>query len=115
MAKSLNARIKHNLRSRLAQALKATGARKVTRTTLMLGCSIPNFLIYLESRFEPGMTWENYGLHWEIDHIMPCAIFDLIKAEHQRRCFHFSNLQPLSIPENQSKGAKALSDQFQLL
>ncbi len=42
------------------------------------------------------MNWENYGkFGWHIDHIIPCDSFDLTKEEEQRRCFHYSNLQPL--------------------
>lgn len=106
-------RLANNLRNRVRGVLQ--GKYKSAKTVELLGCSIESFSIYLESKFESGMTWENYGTKWEIDHIMPCAIFDLTKPEHQRRCFHFSNYQPLPISENRSKGAKVLSDQFQLL
>lgn len=81
----------------------------------LIGCSIEDFWIYLESKFEPGMTRENYGKVWHIDHIMPCAIFDLTKPEHQKRCFHFSNLQPLFAEDNRRKSDKIVTNQFQLL
>lgn len=92
------------LRRRMAHALK-TNAKK-SSALILLGCSIVSFKIYLESRFESGMTWENYGSLWEIDHIMPCAIFDLSKCNHQSRCFHFSNLQPLLKTANRKKRCK---------
>jgi hypothetical protein len=42
------------------------------------------------------MNWGNHGKYgWHIDHIKPCASFDLTKPEHQRECFHYTNLQPL--------------------
>lgn len=73
----------------------------------LLGCSLEDFRIYLESKFEPGMTWENYGKHgWHIDHIVPCALFDLTKEDHRKRCFHFSNLQPMFALQNHKKAAK---------
>ena len=50
--------------------------------------------IDLESKFESWMTKENYGL-WHVDHIKPCAKFDLTCEEQQRICFHYTNLQPL--------------------
>lgn len=108
-----NKRMTHAYRSRILSALK-TG-KKSTNATKLLGCSIEDFRIYLESKFEPGMSWANYGAYWEIDHIMPCAIFDLTKPEHQRRCFHFSNHQPLTLRQNRSNSAKVLTNQFQLL
>lgn len=101
------------LRARILTALKK--GFKSKRTLDLLGCSIANFRIYLESKFETGMTWDNYGPVWHVDHIMPCAIFDLTKPEHQKRCFHFSNLQPLFAQDNHRKHAKVLSDQFPLL
>jgi len=107
-------RIRVNLASRLNQLVR----RKHGSTINMLGCPINDFKIYLESKFEPGMTWENYGRgkgRWHIDHIIPCALFDLSKPEHQYRCFHFSNLQPLWEIENLSKPKRTGPTQFQLL
>jgi hypothetical protein len=41
------------------------------------------------------MNWDNHGIIWEIDHIKPCASFDLSDIEQQKQCFHYTNLQPL--------------------
>lgn len=114
---SLAYRIECSLRARINAFVRGT-RNKSASTISLLGCSLDDFKIYLESKFESGMTWENYGKgsgKWNIDHIMPCAIFDLTKPEHQRRCFHFSNMQPLWEPENIRKHAKVLTNQFQLL
>ena len=51
------------------------------------------------------MTWKNHGI-WHVDHIRPCASFDLTKDEEQRECFHYKNLQPLWGPDNLAKGSK---------
>lgn len=104
------------LRKRLWTVLN--GAKKSEGTEQLLGCSLDDFRIYLESRWQVGMHWGNYGNkqgQWSIDHIIPCAIFDLSKAEHQRRCFHFSNMQPLWHVENLSKHKKVTTNQFNLL
>lgn len=106
-------KLRQNLRGRLYDALK--GRKKSAPTLTLLGCPIEDFWIYLESRFSEGMTRENYGKVWHVDHIIPCAIFDLTKPEHQKRCFHFSNMQPMFARDNLSKNDKIVTDQFQLL
>lgn len=70
----------------------------------LLGCDI-NFLRgHLESKFQKGMTWENYNHKgWHMDHIIPCAVFDMTNEEEQRVCFHYTNLQPLWAKDNISK------------
>jgi hypothetical protein len=35
---------------------------------------------------------------------MPCSSFNLENIDEQRQCFHYTNLQPLTISENRSKG-----------
>ena len=73
----------------------------------LLGVSMNEVRAYLELQFKSGMTWENYGYKgWHIDHIIPCASFDLTDPEQQRRCFHYTNLQPLWWHENLAKGDK---------
>ena len=110
---NLNSRLVERLRARLRDALRWN--YKSSPTLELLGCSIPDFKIYLESKFESGMDWSNYGKNgWHIDHIIPCAIFDLSKPDHQKRCFHFSNMQPLWAAENLSKSIKH-DGQFNLL
>ena len=72
----------------------------------LTGASMEVVWSYLESKFKPGMTRNNYGKRWHIDHIIPCASFDLTKPEEQFKCFHYTNLQPLWAKENLRKGAK---------
>jgi hypothetical protein len=62
-----------------------------------------------EKKFKPKMSWNNYG-KWHIDHIKPCCSFNLSKSEEQRKCFHYSNLQPLWAKENLSKGKKVTTN-----
>ena len=72
----------------------------------LLGCSIEEFINHMESKFTNGMTWDNYGvLGWHMDHIIPCASFDLTDEKQQRECFHYTNLQPLWHYENRAKQA----------
>jgi len=98
-------RIIINLRRRINTALRENYRRG--KMIEMLGCSIKEWKLHLESRFLPEMSWDNYGRSgWHIDHRIPCAAFDLSKPEEQKRCFHFTNLQPLWAFDNMSKGAK---------
>lgn len=94
-------------RKRIINALKRT--KKLDKSINLLGCSISFLKQYLESKFKQGMTWENQGrFGWHIDHIIPCAAFDLTKEEEQRKCFHYTNLQPLWAVDNLKKGDKIL-------
>jgi hypothetical protein len=95
----------NSLRSRLSHATK--GAIKSDSTMDLTGCIITELRQHLEAQFTNGMSWDNYGRNgWHIDHIRPCASFDLSDPEQQRQCFHYSNLQPLWAAENIRKGAK---------
>ena len=94
----------NNLRKRVWSTLK--GKNKSANTITLLGIPNVQFLwIHLEKSFKPGMTRKNYG-KWHLDHIKPCSSFDLTKASEQRKCFHYTNLQPLWASENLAKGSK---------
>lgn len=61
---------------------------------------------HIEAQFKKGMTWDNWGKVWEIDHIVPLAKFDLRNPEHVKRSNHWTNLQPLWKADNRRKGAR---------
>lgn len=96
--------LKLTLRNRLKNALKKEF--KKGKTLDMLGCDIEEFKFYLESKFTPEMNWSNYGGYWELDHIKPCDSFDLSNLEEQKKCFMFTNIQPLEKIENRKKSNK---------
>lgn len=100
-------KISKNLRKRVWDALN--GKSKSARTLELLDMELPEFRVYIQGQFRPGMTWENYGPAWHIDHVRPCASFDLSDSTQQRECFYWSNLQPLFAKENLEKGAKYVS------
>jgi len=72
----------------------------------ILGCSIDEFKNYLQCMFTSEMTWENHGIYWEIDHIRQCSSFDMSIPDEQKKCFHYTNLQPLWAKDNLSKHDK---------
>lgn len=93
-------KLKHNLRNIIYKSIIYKGHKKNNKTEMILGISFQDFKIYLESKFEPWMTWDNHGLYngdfkygWDIDHIIPLSSaeseLDLIRLNH------YSNLQPL--------------------
>jgi hypothetical protein len=88
-----NFKIRKLYSHRLNMAIKFNFKSGTTIT--YLGCSIEELKNHLENQFLPEFTWENHGEIWEIDHILPCASFDLTIEENIFKCFHFSNHQPL--------------------
>lgn len=77
-----------------------------------LGCTAQELCTYLETQFQNGMTWNNYGHKsgvrcWEIDHIKPVSKYDLAIEKERRECFHYTNLQPMWVKDNQRKGNRS--------
>ncbi len=107
-------RVQISLRGRLHHALNRNS--KSSTTMGLVGCSIDFLKQLLESQFKSRMSWDNYGRgfngkgmqEWHIDHIKPCASFDLSKPEEQLKCFHYTNLQPLWATENLIKSDRIL-------
>ena len=98
-------KLKDRIRSRINKAIKRNS--KSSKSTELTGCTIQELKIYIEGKFQKGMSWENYAYDtWHIDHIRPCASFDLSDPEQQKLCFHYTNLQPLWAYENLSKSDK---------
>lgn len=93
------------LRSRLTTAIKAQLAGKRISAVENLGCSMKDFMLYIESKWTQGMNWGNHGRYgWHIDHIIPLSRFDLTDKKQQEKAVHFSNLQPLWAKDNLRKG-----------
>jgi hypothetical protein len=103
--KNINYRLLDGLRNRIYYAIKKN--YKSIRTLKLLGCSIETLKRHLELKFKQGMSFSNYG-KWHIDHIRPCASFDLSKPKEQHKCFHYTNLQPLWAKENLEKHDKII-------
>lgn len=90
---------------RIHHVLKDQNAIKSKRSLEYLGCTPHELKSYLEERFKDGMSWENYGqFGWHVDHIRPCASFDLNDEMQASQCFHYTNLQPMWWRDNIVKG-----------
>jgi hypothetical protein len=102
-----NRAISSKLRTRMYIALTAAGAKRAAASFDLTGCTVAELRQHLEAQFTDGMSWDNYGRDgWHVDHVRPCASFDLNDPEQQRQCFHYTNLQPLWAADNIRKGAK---------
>ena len=98
-------RLAQVIRVRIRKAVK----NKSNSSIELLGTTIEGCRAHLESLFQEGMGWHNHSeTGWHIDHIKPCASFDMTDPEQQKLCFHYTNLQPLWAKENLSKGARIL-------
>jgi hypothetical protein len=90
------------LRSRLRDVIKNN--YKSGSAVKDLGCTIDELKSYLESKFQNGMTWDNWSLYgWHIDHIKPLASFDLSDRKQLLEACHYTNLQPLWAKDNLAK------------
>ena len=100
-------KLSHNLRNRLNIAINRN--QKIGSAVDDLGCSIPELKVYLESKFQPGMTWDNWSdVGWHIDHIKPLASFDLTDRKQFLEACHYTNLQPLWAKDNLIKSDKLI-------
>ena len=100
--KRLRGAMKANLVARLKQRL----INKNKKSTFdVLPYTVDELKIHLESKFEPWMTWDNYG-EWEIDHITPDSWFKYNSFEDKgfQDSWALENLQPLRKRDNCSKG-----------
>jgi hypothetical protein len=97
------ARALSNLRKRLRDEVPNRAINKEPSHSSLLGCTVKALCKHLEYQFINGMSWDNYG-EWHIDHIIPCAYFDLNNKQQLKACFHYTNLQPLWAWENIAKG-----------
>lgn len=91
------------MRARVRNAVYNQFSSKACGTFELVGCTPLKLKGHLESQFTDGMGWENYG-EWHVDHIRPCASFDLTLDSEQKICFNYTNLQPLWARDNLKKG-----------
>lgn len=102
-AENPSKKIGMSTRKRLQRGIRNNKWSK--RTAEIVGCSLEEFKKHLESTWQEGMTWDNYGKQgWHIDHILPVSSFDLTNNGDLLKCFHYSNTQALWSYQNSRKG-----------
>lgn len=103
-----------SLRTRYGKVLKEN--RLDESSLLILGCSIECFRTWLEFGFSEEMTFKNHGKIWQLDHVVPIAKFELIddngkaNEEEIRKCFHWTNFQPLTSMANKIKNSNLTTE-----
>ena len=97
------ARLANNMRTSLRRYL-TQNKKNGRRSFEIIGCSKEELMSHLESKFRDGMTWQNYGSYWHVDHIVPLS--SAKDTDEVLRLCHWTNLQPLTAFENISKGAR---------
>ena len=110
-----NFRIAWNIRASISMSFKRScngKYKKSKKTEEVLGCTIKEFTIYLQSLFLKGMNLDNYG-KWHIDHIIP--ISSAKSEEEIIRLNHYTNFQPLWAEDNFKKSNKIIEKQLKLI
>ena len=104
---TVKGKLSHCVSSAIHSSLKK-GTKGNRHWELLVSYTIDQLKQHLEKQFTEGMTWENYGRVWHIDHKIPIAVFNYEKPEDIdfRLCWSLKNLQPLSMLENIKKGAR---------
>jgi uncharacterized protein (DUF983 family) len=106
-------KIRCNLSSRIYQAVKSQNTKKHHATMILTDCTKEFLKDWFEHQFDSKMSWENHGKYWHIDHVIPCASYDLLIEEEQYKCCNWKNLRPCEGKANISKGSKI--DNWQIL
>jgi hypothetical protein len=100
-------------RNLLKNYLNRKEFKKSQETHKMLGYSHTDLKEHLESLFTPEMNWENYGLYWQIDHIIPISKF--IENTPANIVNSLINLRPLDKLLNNQKGNKLDKDSITII
>jgi len=81
----INNKLAHTLRNRVGDIIR--GKIKIGSAVDDLGCSIEELKNYLESRFQPGMTWDNWSINgWHVDHVKPLSLNRLAITQTYNLC-----------------------------
>lgn len=106
--KNIKYRISGSVSRGIRTSLFDNGSKENQHWETLVDFTVDQLKGHLEKLFKPGMTWENYGTYWHIDHKTPIAVFNFEKPEDIdfKICWSLKNLQPLEASINMSKGAK---------
>jgi hypothetical protein len=101
-------KLERRLRTRIYQAFTAQDSKKSERTWKYINCSPKQFQEWIVYQLYDGMTLDNYGPYWHIDHVKQCSKFDLSDDKQVKECFSWKNLRPLRAEKNSIKSDKII-------
>jgi len=96
-------------RNMLKRTLEATSSTKDSRTYEFLGYCNEELKQNIESKFLPGMSWDNYG-EWHIDHKYPVSRYIQDGITDPAIINSLDNLIPMWDHHNMSKSAMTLEE-----
>ena len=101
-------------RSRICEAFKSQSLLKNGRTIKYLGCTSKFFNDWIEFQLNGLMKLDNYGEIWHLDHVKPCASFDLSKESDIKECFSWKNIRLCLASVNYAKKDKIIPYQIEM-
>lgn len=95
--------LNHNISSAIYRGLKVTKSDRHWED--IIGYDLEQLKEHLESQFDVNMTWDNIGVYWEIDHIVPQNTLPYASDidKNFKICWSLMNLRPLTVTENRSR------------
>ena len=96
-------KINRNIHQILIKALH--GVLTHTKWEKVLKFKITDFKNHIENQFDEKMSWDNYAIYWELDHITPKSKFNYKSFSDKsfKDCWSLNNLRPLEVKANRQK------------
>lgn len=88
------------LRSKLRRQQR-TEIKRYLEFREQYGYAVADLVSWIESNFDEGMSWDNYG-DWELDHAVELCRFDLTNPQEYKDAAHYKNCRPLWRSENRA-------------
>lgn len=107
-------KLRGNLSNAILKTLKKGKSNKAGQSILQyLEYTIDVLKKHLENQFDSHMNWNNHGIYWHIDHIIPQSvlIYTSMNDENFKKCWALDNLRPLEAKRNMSEGARGYEPQ----
>lgn len=98
-------RVSSHMRTLIHRGLKGRKQGRSWRS--FVPYTLDELMRHLERQFHSGMSWENHGSAWHIDHIVPLNVFSFASADDPefRAAWALTNLRPLWAFDNLTKNA----------